>query len=106
MKVRILEPAFFNNIYLNKGEIVDLNIDECPSWAEFIGEKPKAKEAKDDEAKKQELIALRKELYELTGKEVTEDFTKEQLIKEIEKAKKDEDGQGKGRQVHSSLSLR
>lgn len=41
MKVRILEPAFFNNIYLNKGAITDLNIDECPSWAEVIGEKPK-----------------------------------------------------------------
>lgn len=95
MKVRILEPAFFNNIYLNKGEIVNLNIDECPSWAEVIGEKPKTKEAKADEAKMQELVALRKELYELTGKEVTEDFTKEQLIEEIEKAKKDKDGQGK-----------
>ena len=95
MKVRISEPAFFNNIYLNKGEIVDLNIDECPSWAEVIGEKPKAKEAKDDEAKKQKLVALRKELYELTGKEVTEEFTKEQLIEAIEKAKKDKDGQGK-----------
>ena len=95
MKLTILEPAFFNNIYLNKGEIVDLNIDECPSWAEVIGEKPKAKEVKDDEAKKQELVALRKELYELTGKEVTEDFTKEQLIEEIEKAKKNKDGQGR-----------
>ena len=95
MKVRILEPAFFNNIYLNKGEIVDLNIDKCPSWAEVIGEKPKAKEAKDDEAKKQELISLRKELFELTGKEVTEEFTKEQLIEEIEKAQKDKDGQEK-----------
>ena len=49
MKVRILEPAFFNSIYLNKGEIVDLNIDECPSWAEVIGEKPKAKEPEQKE---------------------------------------------------------
>lgn len=95
MKVQILEPAYFNNAYLKKGEIVDLNIDECPSWAEVIGKKPKAKEAKDDEAKKQELVALRKELYELTGKEVTEEFTKEQLIEEIEKAKKNKKGQGK-----------
>lgn len=49
MKVRILEPAFFNNTYLNKGEIVNLNIDECPSWAEVIGEKPKVKELEQKE---------------------------------------------------------
>lgn len=88
MKVKILEPAFFNNTYLNKGEIVNLNIDECPSWAEVIGKKPKAKEQEQKEENEQELIALRKELLELTGKEVTEEFTKEQLIEEIEKAKK------------------
>ena len=58
MKVRILEPAFFNNIYLNKGAIIDLNIDECPSWAEVIGEKPKAKEAEKEENKPDSLAEV------------------------------------------------
>ena len=111
MKVRILEPAFFNNIYLNKGEIVDLNIDECPSWAEVIGEKPKAdnlvqKENNDnnnaegqgkeekpifnevelaDEAKKEKLEELLNKAFDkgilLEG---TENKTVDEQIKELE----------------------
>lgn len=110
MKVRILEPAFFNNIYLNKGEIVDLNIDECPSWAEVIREKPKAKEpeqkeentenkeagksseeksedekANDDEAKKEYLEELLNKAFDkgilLEG---TENKTVDEQIKELE----------------------
>lgn len=107
MKVKILEAAFFNNIYLNKNAIVDLNIDECPSWAEVIGEKQKIKKTEKEEDKPDSLAEDKKEedkpifdevekqkeyLEELLNKafdkgillEGTENKTVDEQIKELE----------------------
>ena len=54
MRVKILQDAYFNDEYLKKNRIVELNIKECPRWAECLDGKMKvAKEAKAPEKKEE-----------------------------------------------------
>ena len=54
MRVKILQDAYFNDEYLKKNRIVELNIQKCPSWAECLDGKTKAtKEAKAQEKKEE-----------------------------------------------------
>ena len=52
MKVKILQDAYFNDEYLKKNRIIELNVKECPSWAECLDGKMKV--AKEPEAPKKE----------------------------------------------------
>ncbi len=97
MKVKILEAAFYNNVYYKKGAIVEINIKKCPSWAEVIEVKqqktPKQNQNNEknnpdnNEAKKREEY-----LEELLNKafdkgillEDTENKTVDEQIKELE----------------------
>ena len=85
MKVKILEPAYFNNVYLNKGEIVDLNLEECPSWAEVIGEKPKAKVIEQNEDKNNGNVDTQGQ-----GEKDKPVFNEAELAQEAKKEKLDE----------------
>lgn len=84
MKVRILEPAFYNNTYLKKGAIVELNIKKCPSWAEIIEIKEEKKEANKEE-KKDETIFGEEEKKEKLDKLLNEAIEKGILIEDADK---------------------
>ena len=80
MKVQILEPAYFNNAYLKKGEIVTLNIKKCPSWAKEIV----VKEQKTPD-KKEETIFGEEEQKEKLDKLLNEAIEKGILIEDADK---------------------
>ena len=97
MKVQILEPAYFNNAYLKKGEIVTLNIKKCPSWAkEIVVKEQKTPDKKEgtifgEEEQKEKLDKLLNEAIEKGI--LIEDADKksiEEQIKELEELLKEE----------------
>ena len=85
MKVKILEAAFFNNVYYKKGAIVELNIKKCPSWAEVVEIKTtKTKiEDKKNESKKEDLKPVFNETNEEAKKEKLEELLNLAFEKDI-----------------------
>jgi homoserine dehydrogenase len=84
MKVQILEPAYFNNAYLKKGEIVTLNIKKCPSWAkEIVIKEQKTLDKKED--KKENTIFGEEEQKEKLDKLLNEAIEKGILIEDADK---------------------
>ena len=102
MKVRILEPAFYNNTYLKKGAIVELNIKKCPSWAEIIEVKEEKKEANKEEKKDETIFGEEEKkarLEVLLNKAIEKDIliddadkkSVDELINELEELLKEEE---------------
>lgn len=85
MKVQILEPAYFNNAYLKKGEIVTLNIKKCPSWAKEIVVKEQKTPDKKEEHKKEDTIFGEEEQKEKLDKLLNEAIEKGILIEDADK---------------------
>ena len=83
MKIKFLDAAFINNVYYKKGEIAELNIDKCPSCAEVIGEKPKAKEPnkKEENSEKKEVSKSSKEKSE--DEKANDDEAKKEYLEEL-----------------------
>jgi hypothetical protein len=87
MRVKILQDAYFNDEYLKKNRIVELNIQKCPSWAECLDGKTKVNKTIFGDEEKQ--AKLNKLLDEAIEKDIiiddVDNKTIDEQIAELEK---------------------
>ena len=91
MKVKILQDAYFNDEYLKKNRIVELNIKECPIWAECLDSKIKvAGSPKAPEKKEEKTIFGDEEKQAKLNKLLDEAIDKDIIIEDADKKTIDE----------------
>ncbi len=102
-KVLILDDAYFNDVYLKAGKIVEIDVDEIPSWAQKVENKQAKQEPETNNVQKDEQNNKTKDdkkqeeyLEELLNKafekgifiEDTDKKSTEEQIKELEEVLK------------------
>lgn len=89
MKVKILENAYFNDVYYNKNLIVDLDVKKCPVWAECLDKKIKV-EKQEENKQEDKTIFGEEEKQAKLEKLLDEAIEKGIIIEDAEKKSIDE----------------